>query len=212
MIKSLYFSHDHGARNDPKLMEVREELGMTGVGIYWCVVEILHEQGGYILNERLKSVAYDLRISMEELGAFFEVTSRGDDPLFMVTDDDIASQSALDRMAQREKISKKNSENAKDRWKAIREKKTKKVAQSEVNATPSKAVKTRYRDNVTLLLAEKNKLVKAHGQVAVDWMLDTLDNYKLAHGKKYKSDYGAINSWVKGKYAEQFPNKTEISL
>ena len=27
-------------------------------------------------------------------------------------------------------------------------------------------------------------------------MVNKLSNYKLSSGKKYKSDYGAINSWV----------------
>jgi hypothetical protein len=60
-----------------------------------------------------------------------------------------------------------------------------------------------YAENVLMTEAECQKLIKKHGQAATDWMIDALDNYKGAHGKKYASDYRAILSWVVGKYEEQ---------
>ena len=66
-----------------------------------------------------------------------------------------------------------------------------------------KIPKITYAENVLMTEAECQKLIDKHGQAATDWMIDALDNYKGAHGKKYASDYRAILSWVVGKYEEQ---------
>lgn len=44
--------------------------------------------------------------------------------------------------------------------------------------------------------AEYNKLVSTYGKDFADECIITLDNYKGANGKNYKSDYRAILSWV----------------
>ena len=44
--------------------------------------------------------------------------------------------------------------------------------------------------------AEYQKLVSTHGKTFVDQCIKVLDNYKGSVGKKYKSDYRAILSWV----------------
>ena len=54
----------------------------------------------------------------------------------------------------------------------------------------------KIRDNVFLKKEEKEKLISEYGEKDFEWIINKLSNYKLASGKKYKSDYGAINSWV----------------
>lgn len=60
MKDTYFFYHDYGARNDPKLQEVLMELGPAGIGIYWCLVEMLYEQGGTLPLASVKSIAYSL--------------------------------------------------------------------------------------------------------------------------------------------------------
>lgn len=45
-MKSLYFSHDYSASDDVKILFLRQQLGMEGVGIYWYVIERLAQAGG----------------------------------------------------------------------------------------------------------------------------------------------------------------------
>ncbi|BES65872.1 hypothetical protein SANA_23110 [Gottschalkiaceae bacterium SANA] len=81
-----------------------------------------------------------------------------------------------------------------------------KVKNSKVKRDKNRAPKVpkiTYAENVLMTEAECQKLVDKHGQAATDWMIDALDNYKGAHGKKYASDYRAILSWVVGKYEDQ---------
>jgi hypothetical protein len=67
-------------------------------------------------------------------------------------------------------------------------------------------LKTFVRENVSLLDEEIEKLVSVHGKEKTDWMFDKLNNYKIASGKKYKSDYHAILNWV----INEYQNKNQI--
>lgn len=53
-----------------------------------------------------------------------------------------------------------------------------------------------YFENVFLKDVEYEKLIEKHGKQITEACIDKLSAYKLSNGKKYKSDYGAINSWV----------------
>lgn len=73
MKNTYYFPHDYHARHDPKLERLFLKLGYEGIGIYWCLIEMMYEQGGYLnltditlyargdtaLSERLASVIKD---------------------------------------------------------------------------------------------------------------------------------------------------------
>lgn len=43
---TYYFPHDFNARNDPKLIALRNKFKAVGISIYWTVIEFLHEQEG----------------------------------------------------------------------------------------------------------------------------------------------------------------------
>lgn len=65
MKDSRYLTHDLGARNDPKLIELQMEMGGTGLAIWWCLVEMLWENDGYIPFNP-KAIAYSLRWATED--------------------------------------------------------------------------------------------------------------------------------------------------
>ena len=76
-----------------------------------------------------------------------------------------------------------------------------------VNATVTEIPKTAVRENVFLKQKELEKLQMQFSPEDLNWMLDKLSAYKLSKGVKYKSDYGAINSWVTERLKEE-KNKT----
>lgn len=103
---AYYFSHDSNARNDPKLIKLRMDLGMEGYGIYFCLLEILREAKDHKVllkkNENLLDtsvLAYDIRADEKKIQ---EVISDYD--LFTVEDDCFYSKSLMERMLQRQKI------------------------------------------------------------------------------------------------------------
>ena len=89
-----YITHDLGARNDPKLMDLQMEMKGQGLAIFWCLVEMLWENDGRI-PANYKSIAFALRwckpAEVEKV-----VTGFG---LFQVEDGFITSRSASERIA-----------------------------------------------------------------------------------------------------------------
>lgn len=60
-----YFSHDFNARNDRKLVKLAMRHGMAGVGIYWCIVEMLYEESGRIMRSECERIAFELRVQCD---------------------------------------------------------------------------------------------------------------------------------------------------
>lgn len=48
MKDTRFLTHDCNARNDPKLLKVQMVMGGEGIGLYWCIVEMLWENEGYL--------------------------------------------------------------------------------------------------------------------------------------------------------------------
>jgi len=62
-----YFSHDYNARNDQSLVKLRMKLAMDGLGIYWCLIEMLYENDGRIRLDEIETIAFDLRVDSERI-------------------------------------------------------------------------------------------------------------------------------------------------
>ena len=79
-----------------------------------------------------------------------------------------------------------------------------KTRQKEREKTPAQT-KTDYAENVSLTADEYSKLVEHFNgrEDIVRWCIDTLNDYKGASGKKYKSDYYAIRKWVIAEYEKK---------
>lgn len=56
--------------------------------------------------------------------------------------------------------------------------------------------KISYAEFVNMTKTEYQKLINSYGEVFTKECINVLDNYKGSSGKKYKSDYRAILSWV----------------
>lgn len=115
MAETFYFSHDFGARNDPKLISLQMELGHEGKGIFWDLIEILYEQDGYILESELKSIAFALHTKYERIT---DVLTKYD--LFVNEDGKYWSESVLRRLELRYSKSEKARNSVNERWKRLR--------------------------------------------------------------------------------------------
>lgn len=102
--KKQYFAHDFGARNDPKMQHLLMEMGYEGVGLYWSVVELLYEQGGYLPLSMLRSLSFSLRVDEQTLKRLIEEFE-----LFECDDEEFWSESALSRMGEMESQREKRS-------------------------------------------------------------------------------------------------------
>lgn len=67
----------------------------------------------------------------------------------------------------------------------------------------AKAKKYKYAEFVTLTRDEYAKLCAEYSEDGAKRLIEILDNYKGAKGKRYKSDYRAILNWVVDRYNEE---------
>ena len=111
MRDTFYFSHDYNARTDPKLQKVLMKHGCTGIGVYWCVIEQIYEQGGCLPLSDCESIAFALRVD--------EMTVESIVRDFGLFDNDgvkFWSDSVYQRLNKRAEISEKRKKAAFDRW------------------------------------------------------------------------------------------------
>jgi len=58
---SFYFPHDTNARTDEKMIHLLSVLDWVGYGIYWAIIEKLHESSDGWLEADCERIAFDLR-------------------------------------------------------------------------------------------------------------------------------------------------------
>ena len=204
---AFYFPHFCNARHDRKLKRVQKELGIEGYGIYFMLLEILREQTDlrYPLSEidlladefgtseqKVKVVIcnYDL-FQVDEnqnffsfkmiiyLQPYFEKSERAREAANKRWNNANAYTNAIEMQS--------NSNASKVNKTKVKETKLNKIKESKIN----------IREHVFILQSELDKLNSEFLEHEVNWMLDKLNDYKASKGVQYKSDYHAINMWVK---------------
>ena len=100
MDNTPYLTHDIGARNNPKLLRVQMEMGGIGLGLWWCLVEMLWENNGYLPLD-YEVIAFSLRWAdskdVEKL-----VNNYG---LFVYDDRSFWNESVLERLEHKRTVS-----------------------------------------------------------------------------------------------------------
>ena len=127
MKESYFFSHDYNARQDPKMQEVLMDYGVAGIGIYWCIIEQLYEQGGRLLLSSIKAIAFSLHTNIDDVHSI--INNYG---LFDNDGLEFWSPSVSRRLESRKQTSEKRTRAASKRWAA------KDANSDEFNASASK--------------------------------------------------------------------------
>jgi hypothetical protein len=211
---TFYFSHDYNTRNDSKIKKLLYKHGYQGYGIFWAIIEDLYNNANALPTD-YDSIAYDLRTDKNIVESVIK-----DFDLFVFNDGFFGSISVQKRLDERDSKSEKARESARYRWSKKNDDANALPTQSDSNAIKERKVKekkvkesiqlkTFVRENVSLLDEEIEKLVSVHGKEKTDWMFDKLNNYKIASGRKYKSDYHAILQWVVGELKNYKPNSQQ---
>ena len=102
-----YFSHDSNARNDEKVIRLRMKHGAAGYGVYFMLLERMRDSKDYTIEKDYDMIAFDLRVDVKIIKSVVE-----DFDLFDFTEDGNAfySKSFMDRMVEKDLVSKKRSE------------------------------------------------------------------------------------------------------
>jgi Domain of unknown function (DUF4373) len=112
MKDGYYFQHDYNARSDKKLVKLSMKYPeCKGIGIYWCIVEMLYEEKGYLLRNEYERISFELRTTNDTIKDVIENYQ-----LFVFDDEKFWSESVLSRLKLRENKSIKAKESISKRW------------------------------------------------------------------------------------------------
>jgi len=112
MKETYYFQHDYNAIQDPKMMSILSNCGVQGIGLYWIIIELLHQQKKNIMSYQAYCDFIDFygRINEENEHVLNKtkqmLISVG---LFIKDEEIIYSNRVLENMRQRKIISEKRS-------------------------------------------------------------------------------------------------------
>lgn len=109
--EAYFFSHDYGSRNDPKLVKVKMKLKHEGKSIFWDLVEMLYEEGGYLLLSEIDAYAFALHTHYDIINDLINNYN-----LFEKDDVKFWSNSVLNRLNKRNEIVEKRRLSAEKRW------------------------------------------------------------------------------------------------
>lgn len=112
----LYFKHDYSASDDPKLLRIKRKFGFEGIGIYWCLVEVLYKNKGKITLEELEDFCYDKNCEINKVKVICDIAFEKDK-----TDNTITNKRITQALIEQEETSYKRSKSAQKRWNKVRE-------------------------------------------------------------------------------------------
>lgn len=216
-----YFSHDTDAVNDEKVEALRAVYGNDGYAFYFILLERIYRSPQFELDisdaETVQILANKIMIPVEKFHLILETAlKRGcfDKENYetrkVLTSNGVKKRAAVvveKREKMRSKYQNKVSE-AETKEETKEETPQSKVKKSKEKKSKEKEIKKEYAPLVHMTETEHQKLVDKHGPDLTAQMIEKLDNYKGASGKKYKSDYKAILTWVVDeimKKVHQFP-------
>jgi hypothetical protein len=217
MKDTFFFSHDYNSRNDPKLQNVLMEHGCEGLGIFWCIVEQIYEQGGFLPLSNCKSIAFALHVECSVVESVIN-----DYALFENDGENLWSVSINNRMNKRAEIAQKRKNAAFNRWNkpqnyanakhcnAIKEKESKEkeskentsLNKEEKKAETAKRFAPPSIDEVQSYISEKGYSIDAESFVA----FYTSKNWYVGKNKM-KDWHAAVVTWEKRN--KEFPAKRQ---
>ena len=207
---TYYFPHDFNATNDPKLLK----LAMTGwdlVGLYWAIIEMLHEQGGY-LETNPEPIAFALRTNKERIATLINFPN-----LFVIKNGKFTTNRVLNNLEFLKAKTEKARESAYKRWNNAKampthsERNAKAMLESKVKESKVKEkIIPRIFDFESIWLLYPKKLgkekaeIKFHKTVKTDEKYQNIkaaitnfNNSSIAKGEPKYIPYGStwFNNW-----------------
>ena len=195
-----YFRHDYSARNDRKITELEMEFGENiGYAMWFKLLEIMGEMGGSLPKEKMKVVAYALRVPLDVLTQFIRICVRIE--LLEENGNEYVNARFAEECARITETSRKAKEAARIKWEKERVLKPKKDTPTPESEEVDYMIESIEKEIgahpiSNLSNAEKAKLKVKYGD-ALPKALRAFYIWKVSKNKKVKSDYlSMLKPWV----------------
>lgn len=147
MNDTFYFSHDLNARNDPKIQKLLRVHGLAGIGLYWCIIEMLYEQDARIMLASCEDIAFTMHTELDLVNSIINEFG-----LFDNDGDFFWSNSVNKRIDKMEKEKEKRMNGAKARWSKLNKNNN---IEEKNNAS---TMQSQCEHDAGMMLADANKL------------------------------------------------------
>lgn len=201
-----YFPHDRDMRNHRKVKAIRTKYGIIGYAIWSMILEYLTGIDGNVFEYsevEFELMAGDFGVSATEIRDVIDYCIKLE--MIFINEGFIHSESLDERLKPVYEKRGKSKDNSKKQQRingkfvnnntvtngvSEAEMPQSKVNKSKVNK------KIKYRDNISLLEEENEKLLQEYGFDFIARVYDFLSSYKIEKDYKTKSDYLTIKRWV----------------
>lgn len=215
MKKTYYFQHDYNARNDPKLQALIIEMGVAGIGIYWCLVEMLYEQDGEMPMNSIKSIAYNLHVkqkTVERVIKDFGLFDYDDDKSENVEKSPkmFRNKSVLKRLNRIIDISEKRKRAIETRWKSKRNSESN-VYKCNTNEceNDTNEVQTEYKSNTPIIKEKEIKGNKIKEDIEV--VVENAREKEIEQLQNYINEIKTDRSWQESVCMKYRINLTKLT-
>lgn len=170
--------------------------GLKGIGAYWCIIEMLAEEDGYLMQSECERIAYELRTDSEFINSIIR-----DFDLFEFDDDRFYSESLLRRLEVKYEKSKKAKEAAELRWQRYRKRKVMQThSERNADAVDSQSKRNAIKLNETKQNETKEELPAKiknfdDAKEVADYLLKAICDTDPTH--RFNHNNPSLNSWVK---------------
>ena len=197
MKDTFYFSHDYNARSDPKLQDVLITHGVAGLGVYWCIIEQMYEQGGVLPLKSCKSIAFALHVESKVVESIVN-----DFELFVNDGENFWSESVKKRLVKILDIAEKRKAAAAKRWQSTQlhkndNKCNANAEQMQCNSMQNKIKENKINNNIKENIKEKS------GSRFSPPTIDEIRNYIIDKGYSFDAesffDFYESKGWFVGK-------------
>jgi len=194
-----YFSHDLNARNDRKLIRLAMKHGMEGIGIYWCIIEMMYEEQGRIMRSECERIAFELRTSCEKVESVLQ-----DFDLFYADAECWHSASVNKRIEAQIQVSNGAKKAAQTRWEKYRNQSV-----TDENAT---GMRTHTNRNANKEKKSKEKESKVNNTETRELLPARIEKKQLFEVGEYGFFEPLVDSWLAYKKSKGQAYKTKQTL
>ncbi len=198
-MKDVYFSHDAGARRDPKVLKLRSKYGAEGYGWYFMIIEIMREQDDFAFPY---ADEFDVAGLAMEIGTTPEILNRFINDcinvfsLLKLEDGKLFSSSLNDRMSKMTEISEKRKSAIAKRWGNTNE---------EQNDTKKSVSNTNVIQDDTNVLQMYYKSTEKETKTEIEKEKEYIESYRNKRGKPF-----GFNAVLLSLFCAQFDISREI--
>lgn len=218
MKKKLFFKHDYGARNDPKIQDVVFERGGAAGYAWWVIVEKLYEEDGYLpLKHFCERISYEAHCDVDDVKYILEESG-----LLIYDEERVWSERILEELQTRDEKAESARGSVAERWKKYRaakqkESETKPNITNSNNERSTDVIRT-YNERYTNKEKEKDKEIDIDiigDSISIESLSDSEPEIRLDDGDLPVKPHSPVdNSWVRDMFNSicvDFPRVTSLS-